>query len=1723
MPLLCQCDLGDRRTNVKVVMTCQQWEALGEDDGPVVLLGAKVTEQGAVLDMTGYSAAVFRHRLTISNGDLEELVLSEMFAGGYGGWSHAIAALTKNSKPIQCMWAIEKDPLCCSTYQRNHPKDVVARGPVQAWSDIKASEEDMHQPSVLFHSSVEDIWWMTYAARIATEGILFSAPCPPWSAADASAGLTRQDGRLLILTILVLGKLRPRTIGLENVGTLKSHRHFPVIAATFQWCKFKVVWSPVLDLADFVPQHRERMLLVAVNMMDDDITTVRPVSWPEVKKPTLGSYRAIMMLDQKWSTQATLNDDELKLYLDPANLPKTVGSGHTKRTRRDMIKYRLKQEGDVAACVLTSYGMPQAVHESLVKRGGLYSSLLLLGNVVRKHATPELVILFGTPSKVWLPDQEHIATAMMGNAIAPPHALITLLNMTVAVRPLWYGDCIQEEFVHIVSQRITAENISITDFADGHWFQADADFQSANESTQPMTEINELIIRSPLQTIVMSVESGILIKDMLTMIQGNAMPPLLELLLTNAKSFRMPVTEQSKMPSQDLQLIANAPSCFMPQEDAIKRCDWPFVLVLVPTHAVVVKRGPHMKPADLELLMKSCITGRAYDGLCHDMLGMPCNVTFEVPNVVLFLPDPGLTTVAASDRFRFHPCFGMFVTLLPAAVERELVAFLEMSGIGALVKALGWQFVESIRETVASHATHVKLQLQATPGQLTLQPKHLESELRTILFINALNGAKVYGPGSIKIGVKLFDTWVWHGWVEIRRELKFITQAWELASQFLGEHIPIRLLNKGRLLNPDMPIEMYAGDHNDGEEMKIHTVLQLHGRGPGGIKLTPAKRDVRDAPPDVSDHPDTVPNPVYHDRPERPPVADGVEKTVDRFMERLLQLPVQVKHLDHSVLYGLTLIDEDVQMTMTGTIPQVLRAMHAFQQTGVEQLVHEMGWQFVMRIPEFLPTARVQMVLLPIPGAPTRYLSTVKGFLVTAITYLLMPSPPRVYVDGVHVKVKLWDTWVVDAAFPPLMPVGKFNEPWFLASSFVNESTRMRMIAGGKQLSDEFTLADYAKPNHLGQPTLSIHLVLQLRGGGPGDGAPKPKIDGLIKTKNELVRVFMDSGCDIKPTIPVVEKLIKNGGLPTLNAILRKPDLADKLAALETLAKALAIELPDMNKAAVRRQRINQKRVATQAHKQVDIVAQDYKVKAGHYLNQDDTPCTILSSIQHACSGVYLCDPAEAQPWLEQPTTVTRDELALLVLGGCTHAKEKSCAIQSIPAFNSLGEPVVLSVCVHNLGAKDVKTHAIQGATIQVQKTEICAMTVFKDEIDDSKWNSLVHQPAKQMLDMIAAGGVTPQIVGAPWGRSWWGPNGKTTPQNATSLQMHCRVESSKKDAILKQSGLCGVYISMKNEDGSINTNYAVIWLDQNLVQMKVTISTLSTALGLIRVTKKQGSKTSRGIRVAAANYEEAWKHLKPSTTIPKHVQILHMARLEPTPVGASQDALREWLDSMKLAAKPIRPIGHKAWLVGFQDKPSEQWYTWNGNMMLLSFYKDKENVPTKPIVAGSTKSKIPIKDQTDAMDLDIGDPWMHFREKNGLGTNATMNRQPGGNAGPAASAAVRVAQGPIEDRFKQQDAQIEEMKKSIDTMQQSMSKHVQDGHEFHKQLDRKVVTFQQEVHSQLQALTSSFGQSLDQAMKRQDRQLSDSFDELKALMKKQTTPKKKAKKANGEQSDDNL
>lgn len=143
--------------------------------------------------------------------------------------------------------------------------------------------------------------------------LLGGFPCQPFSIAGVSKknslgrahGFSDEtQGTLFFDVARIIAKKRPKAFLLENVKNLQSHdkgRTFDVIRRTLEDDLGYQVFFKVIDGAHFVPQHRERILIVGFR-------EPTPFDLDTVKLPEKGSHKLEQILHKK--------DDEPFIELD---------------------------------------------------------------------------------------------------------------------------------------------------------------------------------------------------------------------------------------------------------------------------------------------------------------------------------------------------------------------------------------------------------------------------------------------------------------------------------------------------------------------------------------------------------------------------------------------------------------------------------------------------------------------------------------------------------------------------------------------------------------------------------------------------------------------------------------------------------------------------------------------------------------------------------------------------------------------------------------------------------------------------------------------------------------------------------------------------------------------------------------------------------------------------------------------------------------------------------------------------------------------------------------------------------------------------------------------------------------------------------------------------------------------------------------------------------------
>lgn len=248
-------------------------------------------------------------------------------------------------------------------------------------------------------------------------------PCQPFSIAGVSKknSLGRShgfacaaQGTLFFDVARILKDKRPTAFMLENVKNLTSHdkgRTFQVILKTLTEELGYRVWHKVIDAGHFLPQHRERIVIVGFR---DDV----PFSWDALHLPMKGKVRLSDILHRENGSEVpetpyTLGDkamvngkytltDKLWQYLQGyAAKHKAAGNG---------FGFGLVTGDDVARTLSARYFKDGS--EILVSRGARENP--------RRLTPRECARLMGYPDDFRIPVSDTQAYKQFGNSVAVP-------------------------------------------------------------------------------------------------------------------------------------------------------------------------------------------------------------------------------------------------------------------------------------------------------------------------------------------------------------------------------------------------------------------------------------------------------------------------------------------------------------------------------------------------------------------------------------------------------------------------------------------------------------------------------------------------------------------------------------------------------------------------------------------------------------------------------------------------------------------------------------------------------------------------------------------------------------------------------------------------------------------------------------------------------------------------------------------------------------------------------------------------------------------------------------------------------------------------------------------------------------------------------------------------------------------------------------------------------
>ena len=215
-----------------------------------------------------------------------------------------------------------------------------------------------------------------------------------------------------------------------------------------------------------------------------------------------------------------------------------------------------------------------------------------------------------------------------------------------------------------------------------------------------------------------------------------------------------------------------------------------------------------------------------------------------------------------------------------------------------------------------------------------------------------------------------------------------------------------------------------------------------------------------------------------------------------------------------------------------------------------------------------------------------------------------------------------------------------------------------------------------------------------------------------------------------------------------------------KLAALTDTAKG-AKQLPEILQA-VRDSRIDipkikPVRTSQAAHfakkkKTVDLPdPSQYQLVPGTLRNQDGSPTPLTTDFNCKATGYMPILPQQAVPWLHSTSTLSPDELVLLIFGDSPIETSLGSISLTLPFSDPAGQQVLIACTMVQFGNRKVVQSMLDPHRITMDQLVMMSLTLWQSDWGESAWQLALQNPFKFIKAMPGA----EEAIINMWGKSY--------------------------------------------------------------------------------------------------------------------------------------------------------------------------------------------------------------------------------------------------------------------------------------------------------------------------------------------------------------------------------
>ena len=380
----------------------------------------------------------------------EALRMAEIFCGGFCGWTQAAYCLREGGVNISTRWLLDSDADLVDSVQTSHPEVRTIYGPAAF------DEPAVHDQVLFLKADINDGWWHRILTGSSPDIVTASPPCQPWSAAGQQSGLQSPDGVLFLTLASISAVAEFPVVCVEEVQGFCSHPDAKHVLNAWRESGYDLVFQQVKNLSEVSPTHRPRLLLIFLHRKTacNSPGAFQVASWHSAPRPTLSANKCYFKVQPDALLEPCYLSEPVKeMYLDAWYLPPS--SNHL-----DPVKYRVHKIHGRAPCFLAQYHYQHLLSERLLDTKGLLGGLLETSKGVRFYSAPEIATCHGIVCPALFPLPDRITMKILGNAIAVPHAVLSLSHALQAFKGRAKTD--PAHFVHIAHKlRIKSDSCAL--------------------------------------------------------------------------------------------------------------------------------------------------------------------------------------------------------------------------------------------------------------------------------------------------------------------------------------------------------------------------------------------------------------------------------------------------------------------------------------------------------------------------------------------------------------------------------------------------------------------------------------------------------------------------------------------------------------------------------------------------------------------------------------------------------------------------------------------------------------------------------------------------------------------------------------------------------------------------------------------------------------------------------------------------------------------------------------------------------------------------------------------------------------------------------------------------------------------------------------------------------------------------------------------------------------